>query len=126
MNYSKALIDLIAEARRRVPVEHKPSIKLANPDVLHELERLYHDSTDHVLKAIIKEAFNIAGDPWSGRLEAEPESAETDTPASDNAPRYTTRVYRGQTQLVEVTQEPEEGYIEAARPKKVYRGQVVS
>ena len=54
MNYSKAMIDLISEARRRAPSDDKPSIKLANPDVLTELHKIYHHSNDTVLRVIIK------------------------------------------------------------------------
>lgn len=124
MNYSKAMIDLISEARRRAPSEDKPSIKLANPDVLFELNTLYHNSNDAVLRAIIKEAFLLAGDPWPQKLqetEAEPEPAEEEVAQ----PRYITKVYRGQTQLIEV---PPESVSKEEKevPKRIYRGQVVA
>lgn len=125
MNYSKAMIDLISEARRRAPSEDKPSIKLANPDVLFELNTLYHNSNDAVLRAIIKEAFLLAGDPWPQKLqetEVEPEPEEEEVA---NQPRYITKVYRGQTQLIEVA--PESSVKEEKEPpKRIYRGQVVA
>lgn len=121
MNYSKAMIDLISEARRRAPSEDKPSIKLANPDVLLELNNLYHKSTDAVLRAIIKEAFLLAGDPWPEKLAEPEEEVEEEAPA----PRYITKVYRGQTQLIEVA--PEQVMQQEKQPaKKIYRGQVVA
>ena len=121
MNYSKAMIDLISEARRRAPSEDKPSIKLANPDVLLELNNLYHKSTDAVLRAIIKEAFLLAGDPWPEKL-AEKEQQEEE---ESKGPRYITKVYRGQTQLIEVAPE-EESKQEKQPAKKIYRGRVVA
>jgi hypothetical protein len=119
------MIDLISEARRRAPSEDKPSIKLANPDVLFELNTLYHNSNDAVLRAIIKEAFLLAGDPWPQKLqetEVEPEPEEEEVA---NQPRYITKVYRGQTQLIEVAPESS-GKEEKEPPKRIYRGQVVA
>ncbi len=117
MNYSKAMIDLISEARRRASSDDKPSIKLANPDVLSELNIIYHKSTDTILKAIIKETFHLAGDNWPDKL-IEPAEEDIET----NKPRYITKVYRGQTQLVEVAQ-PE---ATSHKSKRIYRGQVVA
>lgn len=114
------MIDLISESRRRASSEDKPSIKLANPDVLVELNRIYHKSSDTVLKAIIKETFSLAGEGWPEKLLEPTEEEEILT----SGPRYITKVYRGQTQLVEVAPE---GYSEDKAPaKKVYRGQVVA
>lgn len=120
MNYSKAMIDLISEARRRAPSDDKPSIKLANPDVLYELNNIFHNSKDTILKAIIKEAFHLAGGEWPKKLLPQ-ESIDN---AESNSPRFITKVYRGQTQLIEVNNNkapdsPNEN-------KRIYRGQVVS
>lgn len=100
MNYSKAMIDLISKARRRAPSDDKPSIKLANPEVLYELNKIYHKSNDTVLKVIIKETFQLAGGSWPDKL-AEPLEDNASTPQ----PRTTTKIYRGQTQLIEVAPE---------------------
>jgi len=121
MNFSKAMIDLISEARRRAPSEDKPSIKLANPHILNELHTLYHNSQDEVIKAIIKEAFLLAGDPWPEKLLQKEPSEQPDI-------KYATRVYRGQTQLVEIKQDDavDEPNVTATKPKRIYRGQVVA
>jgi hypothetical protein len=118
MNYSKAMIDLISEARRRASSEDKPSIKLANPEVLFELNKIYHNSSDTVLKAIIKETFHLAGEGWPDKL-----IEQTLVENEEKGPRYVTKVYRGQTQLVEVATSAS-----AAKggSKKIYRGQVVA
>ena len=120
MNYSKAMIDLISEARRRASSEDKPSIKLANPDVLTELNKIYHKSNDTVLKAVIKETFNLAGEGWPEKLVES--VAEDDEPTQ--GPRYITKVYRGQTQLVEVA--AGEGRHERSKTERVYRGRIVA
>jgi hypothetical protein len=119
MNYSKAMIDLISEARRRASAEDKPSIKLANPDVLSELNKIYHNSTDTVLKAIIKETFYLAGEGWPDKLVEKLEEV-----ISTKGPRFITKVYRGQTQLVEVA--ADEGIIGKSKTERIYRGRVVT
>jgi hypothetical protein len=118
MNYSKAMIDLISEARRRASSEDKPSIKLANPDVLTELNKIYHGSSDTVLKAIIKETFYLAGESWPDKLL---EEAAEDEQTSGS--RFITKVYRGQTQLIEVA--PEGSMENKPKSARIYRGQVV-
>lgn len=118
MNYSKAMIDLISEARRRAASEDKPSIKLANPDVLSELNKIYHKSRDTVLKAVIKETFHLAGEGWPEKLLEETEEVE-----AINATRFVTKVYRGQTQLVEVAPAK---MINEKKTQRIYRGQVVA
>lgn len=118
MNYNKAMIDLISEARRRAPSEDKPSIKLANPDVLSELNKIYHNSSDTVLKAIIKETFNLAGEGWPDKLREAVEEVE-----GVKGPRYITKVYRGQTQLIEV---PPAAELSTPKSKRIYRGQVIA
>ena len=118
MNYSKAMIDLISESRRRAPSEDKPNIKLANPDVLTELNKIYHCSKDTVLKAIIKETFHLAGEGWPDKLIEEMEEIE-----DAKGPRYITKVYRGQTQLIEVVPKVE---LLASKSKRIYRGHVVA
>jgi len=119
MNYSKAMIDLISGARRRAPSEDKPSIKLANPDVLTELNKIYHGSNDAVLKAIIKETFYLAGEGWPEKLVEEIEEDE-----HSKGPRYITKVYRGQTQLIEVV--PEGSMTNKPKTARIYRGQAIA
>lgn len=118
MNYTKAMIDLISEARRHAKSEDKPSIKLANPDVLFELNKIYHRTNDAVLRAIIKETFYLAGEGWPEKL-LEDSTTESDT----QGPRFITKVYRGQTQLIEIPPEKEESTTKSVR---MYRGQVVT
>ena len=129
MNFSKSMIDLVREIRRRAPSEHKPGIKLANPELLSELLPWYQSSTDAIVKALIKELFTQAGDEWSQKLyllehgEEPAESGKTsDGVIHKDGKRYVTKVYRGQTQLVEVATE---STAPAEAPVRMYRGQVV-
>mgnify|MGYP000501203591 CR=1 FL=1 len=119
MNYSKAMIDLISEARRRAPSDDKPNIKLANPDVLTELNKIYHHSTDTVLRVIIKETFLLAGDRWLEKLDEPIVEEET-----DHGPRFITKVYRGQTQLIEIAPEGSDTLKE--KSVRMYRGHAVA
>lgn len=114
MQYSKPMIELVFEIRRFVSSDLKPSIKLANPELFSELQRLYHNAADAVTRALIKELFNLAGSPWPDRLE----SNEPSTP-------QTLRVYRGGTQLIDKpTSETPKAAIK--RKTRIYRGQVVT
>lgn len=120
MQYTKALVDLIQEARRRAPNEAKPSIKLANPNVLYELITLYQQSSDAVFKALIKEICNQAGEEWAERLE---QPAEANPSTSEE--QYTLRVYRGKT-ILEPKRPTEEAKENLSRKQRIYRGRVVA
>jgi len=117
VNFNKPMIDLVREIRRRAPSELKPGIKLANPELLSELVPWFHSTKDAVVKALIKELFSLAGYEWTEKLDQPPSTPEG---ASDK--KYITKVYRGQTQLVEVP--ADKSAVEAA-PERIYRGQVV-
>lgn len=115
MNFDKSMIDLVREIRRRAPADDKPGIKLANPDLLHELLELHHHCADIITKTLIKELFAMAGDPW-------PQLLESPTPHEDPDIRYITKVYRGQTQLVPAKDNDNQ----PKKPQRIYRGQIVS
>ncbi|WP_111642709.1 hypothetical protein [Marinimicrobium alkaliphilum] len=111
MQYTRAMIELVYEIRRRVPSDMKPSIKMANPDMFHELAAFYHQSKDVISKTLIKELFELAGEPWTGVLAAhQPE-----------LPKQTTKVYRGQVTLTDSKPSGDT----AAKPKRMYRGRAI-
>lgn len=114
MQYSKPMIDIILELRRRVPSELKPGIKLANPEVLDELIEHYPASSDNVTRALIKELLMMAGDNWLNRL---------DKPAAIEQAKPQVKVYRGQVSLEEPKPEPSST---SGRKTRVYRGQVIT
>ncbi|MFC3149972.1 hypothetical protein ACFOEK_02940 [Litoribrevibacter euphylliae] len=116
MNYTKPMIDLVQEIRRRVPSEHKPDVKLANPELLSELIPIYQKSSDAVLQALLKDLFSKAGGDWMKKLEA---GESTDD-------KYVTKIYRGQVQLIPAANKTESQSVDSDRPKKVYRGRVVA
>lgn len=119
MQYTKAMIDLLKEVRRRAPAEEKPAIKLANPEVMNEVQRLYFKSKDAVLKAIVKELFDLAGSPWDQALRI-PAQAEESVREG-----YILKSYRGVTQLLERAEQAHQASPEHSK-KKVYRGQVIT
>ncbi len=126
VNFNKAMIDLVREIRRRAPADAKPGIKLANPELLTEMIPWYRSTNDSVAKALLKELYTLAGDDWLEQLQEESKPAVAATPAhggtiEKDGKRYITKVYRGQTQLVEVPMPP----AETAATQKIYRGQVV-
>lgn len=113
MNFTKPMIDLAKEIRRRAPSEVKPSIKMANPDLFDELVKVFHDSKDVVLRALIKELCELAGEGWSAALQnKEPKVTQS------------VRAYRGLISVVEKVPTPAKKTPEQVS-KKMYRGQVV-
>jgi len=113
MTFTKAMIDLAKEIRRRAPSEDKPSLKLANPDLFVELADLFHRTNDAVMTALIKEICDLADEPWHSILEQ---------PNNTGNPSILT--YRGQSRLV-ASSEPKAPETSGATPKRIYRGQVV-
>ena len=117
LKYSKPMIDLVYEIRRRVESDIKPAIKLANPEMLQEVARIYQHSNDIVTKTLIKELLTLAGDTWLQQI-------NTAEPAVD-MPRQTTKVYRGQVSLVETPPLTTTAQLSPEKPTRIYRGQVV-
>lgn len=120
MNFTKSMIDLVREIRRRASATEKPNIKLANPDLFSDLIPWYQSTNDAVVKALIKELFSLAGDSWAEQLKIP--DAPTSHDENSRDVRYVTKVYRGQTQLVEVAAKEVSDEPPAQR---MYRGQVV-
>lgn len=94
MQYTKPMVDLIYEIRRRVDAATKPSIKMANPEVLNELAEYHHHTKDTITKALIKELLFMAGPEWAALLDP-----VAPPPPKEVAPRQVVKVYRGQTIL---------------------------
>ncbi|WP_331344648.1 hypothetical protein [Cellvibrio sp. UBA7661] len=116
MQYTKPMIDLVYEIRRRVDANMKPSVKMANPDVLKELADHYQITKDTITKTLIKELLTMAGDEWRQLLEP--------TPLAIEPPKQVVKVYRGQTILVEAPQRSEllVADITPEKPVRMYRG----
>ena len=121
MQYTRPMIDLVYEIRRRVDTGLKPGIKLANPDMLKELADYYLQTRDTVSKVLIKELLTQAGDEW---LELISPTKSSDTPSIN---RPLVKVYRGQTMLVESRAVPsEQQRVTGDRPLRMYRGAPVT
>lgn len=131
MQYTKPMVDLVYEIRRRVDAELKPGVKMANPELLKELADYHHQSKDTITKALIKELLFMAGPPWATLLEP----AQLD---NKELPRQVVKVYRGQTVLEEAHQESAGAEPEVVRseiinpiapvvekPVRMYRGQPI-
>jgi hypothetical protein len=97
MQYTKPMIDLVYEIRRRVDADMKPSVKMANPELLKELADYHQKTKDTITKALIKELLFQAGEQWQQLLE--PVKAEA--AKAPEIPKQVVKVYRGQTILVD-------------------------
>ena len=98
MQYTRPMIDLVYEIRRRVDADMKPSVKMANPEMLRELADYHHHTRDTVTKTLIKELLFLAGTEWAALLEPGGNHATADHP------KQLVKVYRGQTILVDAHQ----------------------
>lgn len=125
MQYSRPMIKLLYEIRRRIHSDLKPDIKLSNPELFNQLAENFYSSNCIVIKALTREFFSLAGEPWNTLL---------DTPANEPS-NHVVKVYRGQISLeptftVPETQPPEsekKSLTESAlqKPVRIYRGQII-
>ena len=97
MQYTKPMIDLVYEIRRRVDSDMKPSVKMANPEMLQELAAYHHHSKDTITQTLIKELLFMAGAPWQQLLD----STKAEALKTADIPKQAVKVYRGQTKLVD-------------------------
>jgi uncharacterized protein YicC (UPF0701 family) len=123
MQYTKPMIDLVYEIRRRVDADMKPSVKMANPEMLKELADYHQQTKDTITKTLIKELLFMAGEQWRQLLEpVSPEAAQVPDITKQKVPeipRQVVKVYRGQTILVDAPRATH------ANPVRMYRGHPV-
>ncbi|WP_317931264.1 hypothetical protein [Halioxenophilus sp. WMMB6] len=118
MQFTKPMIDLVYEIRRRIRAELKAEVKLANPELLSMLVRSFHeDKPDAVCRALIKELMALAGGEWPVRLE---------DPASVDAKRMVVGAYRGTVSHEEPKVAAPAGGEAGRKPVRIYRGRVIS
>ena len=128
MQYTKPMIDLVYEIRRRVDSDLKPSVKMANPDMLQELADFYFRTKDTIAKTLIKELLHLAGPLWHQLVEP------INTEEHHEIPKQVVKVYRGQTILTDTPNTTEAQRSEllvkdlppaAPKPVRMYRGHPV-
>ena len=121
MQYTKPMIDLVYEIRRRVEPDMKPGVKMANPELLKELADYYQSTKDTIIKTLIKELLSLAGNEWLALVQPAPvATVKTELPP----PKQVVKVYRGQTILVDAPR-PELLAEAPAKPVRMYRGHPV-
>lgn len=117
MQYTKPMVDLVYEIRRRVDAAMKPSVKMANPDALNELADYYNTTKDNITKALIKELLFLAGPDWAMLLEPAESEITKEMP-----PRQIVKVYRGQT----ILQPAADSNATIEKPIPMYRANPIS
>lgn len=123
MQYTKPMIDLVYEIRRRVAPDMKPGVKMANPELLKELADYYHQAKDTITKTLIKELLSLAGDEWRALLQPSAGNSQ-----KTEHPKQVVKVYRGQTILVDAPKEAHPELLASpspAKPVRMYRGHPV-
>ncbi len=121
MQYTKPMIDLVYEIRRRVEPDMKPGVKMANPELLKELADYYQSAKDTIIKTLIKELLSLAGTDWLALIQPAPMA---EAKAEHGLPKQVVKVYRGQTILVDAPR-PELLAAAPAKPVRMYRGHPV-
>ncbi len=125
MQYTKPMIDLVYEIRRRVEPDMKPGVKMANPELLKELAEYYQSAKDTIIKTLIKELLSLAGDSWLTLIQPAPATAtKTESNHKTELPKQVVKVYRGQTILVDAPR-PELLAGAPTKPVRMYRGHPV-
>ena len=121
MQYTKPMIDLVYEIRRRVEPDVKPGVKMANPELLKELADYYHQAKDTITKTLIKELLTLAGNEWRALLQSGDYKADL--------AKQVVKVYRGQTTLEEAPKHEMRTELlvapPPAKPVRMYRGHPV-
>jgi hypothetical protein len=107
MNYSKAMIDLVQELRKRLDVELGLKIRISDPQLLDHLCEYFYQSCNVGTKALIKELLLLAGESWYSRVAPEVDASsrskiyrgqvmdEGSSTAVINKPKSSVRIYRG-------------------------------
>lgn len=110
MRFNKHMIDLVREIRRRVPSHQKPSIKLANPELIDELNLAFEQSKDTICKLLIREFVE--------------QNRELDEPLLDTSESIKPKV---SVDSLESNKDSDKRGLtpNSTRPKRVYRGQVI-
>lgn len=134
MNYSRVMVDLVFEIRRRVPSDFKPSVKLANPELLIELIEHVRSNRDIILHALVRELLAQAGDEWLEQLDAEPDRAVAHesliskiyrgSVILETAPRHEPRAKR-ETPAAAPAAASSSAPAAPTRPQRIYRGQII-
>lgn len=122
MQYTKPMIDLVYEIRRRIEPAIKPGVKMANPELLKELADYYQGASDTITKTLIKELLTLAGDEWRALLRLQPATGPQDIA---EPPKQLVKVYRGQTILVDAPRPDLLANSTPAKPTRMYRGHPV-
>lgn len=115
-SYSRSMIELVYEIRKRIESDLKPGVKLANPDLLMELAHYFPSCKDAILKALIKELMELAGEEWQKQLVL---------PSARQENRHTLKAYRGSMSVETSPSPPIPEAPKKSGAKMVYRGCVI-
>ncbi|GAB1258755.1 hypothetical protein NBRC116494_32570 [Aurantivibrio plasticivorans] len=116
MQFTKPMIELVYEIRKRVPSDLKPAVKLANPELIPELIEAYRDSRDTILKTLIRALCEQAGPAWLDALDSPPATHS----------KLSVHIYRGNVQHKEREASTGDSTAVMERKRKIYRGRVVA
>ena len=115
-SFSKSMIELVYAIRKHIDSDLKPSVKLANPDLLMELTHYFPHCKDVILKALIKELMELAGTEWQKRLIS---------PDARREEKHILKAYRGTVSVEPRSVNSTPDIPRKSGKKMVYRGCVI-
>jgi len=111
MTYTKPMIDLVQELRKRLNQELGVKVRISDPDLLTHMCEYYRRSANEATQSLIKELLGMAGKAWLDIV-------------SGPAKSPTGKMYRGQPVLTDKPPVSKGGGNSTAKPR-MYRGQIV-
>lgn len=124
MHYSKSMIEQIYVIRKSVPDDLKKEIKLADPNLLNTLIRVYWNIQDLVLRKRIEGVIQAAGPEWTSNLKTATDAPLSSKPApiiptelKEKAKQLKQLKYRGQN--VDTASTVQASTVQKIAPKKI-------
>ena len=94
MLYSKGMIELVFEVRRRIEPDWKSRIKLTSPSLLDDLARYHPQCDDPIVRALIAELLSLARDQGE-QVRDYSITPQRSRPSSESESGRVPRYYRG-------------------------------
>lgn len=76
MMYTRSMIEHVQQIRKMLPIDMRPHVRLANPDLLDQLSDLYWELQDKLIKEKIEKLMSLAGPAWLDLLHNRQQSSE--------------------------------------------------
>lgn len=69
LNIDRKMVNLFFEIKRNMPLDTRGDMRIASPDIGHQLLKLHQQSEDTNLRRLIEKFMQHAGSEWINKLE---------------------------------------------------------